>query len=157
MAKKRVVKEKNNIGPKAKGLFDHINHIREVQSPTYFDNLSESDKKTWSTYMILRALSMDTQIIESVNEIQKYWELPPKLFYHLCTAVTPKRKAFFPFIKGKKEDKYSKELVDLVANHFLESRRHVTEYLDMMTVEQIKSIVSLYGYTEKEMKKLISN
>ena len=33
---------------KAKTLFDHLNHITSVQDATYFDKLSDEDRKTWS-------------------------------------------------------------------------------------------------------------
>ena len=56
---------------KPKGLFDHINHITSNQTKDYWNTLTESDKKTWSNYMINRFLSMKMEWTDFVNEIQK--------------------------------------------------------------------------------------
>ena len=56
---------------KPKGLFDHINQITSNQTNDYWNTLTESDKKTWSNYMINRFLSMKMEWTDFVNEIQK--------------------------------------------------------------------------------------
>jgi hypothetical protein len=53
---------------KKKSLFDHINQIKKVQNPKYWETLTEEDKKSWSNYMIHRFLSMNMNIIDLVNE-----------------------------------------------------------------------------------------
>jgi hypothetical protein len=57
---------------KKKSLFDHINQIKKVQNPKYWETLTEEDKKSWSNYMIHRFLSMNMNIIDLVNELQNY-------------------------------------------------------------------------------------
>ena len=76
---------------KKKSLFDHINQITSVQNPNYWDEISDEDKKSWSNYMVNRFLSMKTDWIELVNELQKY-NLKPKELYKLYTNVLPKGK-----------------------------------------------------------------
>ena len=53
---------------KPKGLFDHINQITSNQTNDYWNTLTESDKKTWSNYMINRFLSMKMEWTDFVNE-----------------------------------------------------------------------------------------
>ena len=154
MARKKAV---GNSLVKSKGLFDHINHIRSVQDPKYFDSLTEADKKSWSNYMVCRFLSMQPEILEYVNEIQKYYELEPKHFYQLCLLIVPKGRAFYPYIKGTKEGKWEKDLLILLRKHFSESERNILEYLEIIPKKELASIVSMYGYTEKEVEKLISS
>ena len=55
---------------KKKSLFDHVNQVTSVQNPNYWDEISDEDKKTWSNYMINRFLSMNSDWIELVNELQ---------------------------------------------------------------------------------------
>ena len=62
-------KPSNNLGPKKKTLFDHINHIREKKNEKYFDTLTDEDKKTFVNYMVNRFLSMDMNLIEAIDEI----------------------------------------------------------------------------------------
>ena len=36
----------------AKTLFEHINAITQTQDKKYWDKLDESDRKSWSNYMV---------------------------------------------------------------------------------------------------------
>lgn len=155
MAKKAAPKKpKKNSLVKVKGLFDHLNQIRETRNPKYFSTLSEADKKTWSTYMIVRALSMQTSIIDMVNEIQVYYDIAPEYFYQLCLAITPSGRNFFPFIKNSKDTR-SKELIELLCKHFQDSKRNILKYLEILSEDEIEKIVMMYGHTEKEAKKIL--
>jgi hypothetical protein len=154
MPKKKAT---SNSLVKARGLFDHINHIREKQDPNYYRNLSDLDRKSWSNFMICRFLSMQSDNIESINDIQKYQSLPPEYFYKLCIMVVPLGRAFFPYIKGKKDNSYTAELIDLIRKHFNESKRNVLEYLGLMTKKEIREIVMLYGNSEEEADTLLSS
>ena len=153
---KKKVKE-NSLAPKAKGLFDHINHLRGEQNPKYFDTLSDADKKSWSNYMICRFLSMQPELLEYVNEIQRYSSLPPAQFYQLLLLIVPTGRAYFPYIKSKNEKKWSKELMKLLRTHFEECERNVEEYLDLLHSNDLRIIVGKYGYAEKEIEELIGH
>jgi hypothetical protein len=156
MPKKKTTKTDGESKPKVKGLFDHINHIREGRNPKYFDTLSEADQKSWSNYMVCRFLSMDPRCIDMINEIQKYQGiLQPREFYQLCLAVTPKGRAFYPYIKNQSEEKWSKEVMEILCKHFQESERNVAEYLQIVTKDDVREILSLYGNNEKDIKKLL--
>ena len=60
---------------KVKGLFDHINHIREVKNPDYYNTLSDVEKTSFNKYMIVRFLSMDPDLVEEMAFISKYFQL----------------------------------------------------------------------------------
>lgn len=137
---------------KVKGLFDHLNHIRMVQDPNYFDTLDEGDKKSWDSYMICKFLSMQQDIVELVNEIQQYQTLEPKYFYKLCISIVPKQKAFFPFVKSSK--KYPKKILEILTLYFQDCSRNVREYLDFIPAEEVVFIIKKYGYSDKEIEKL---
>ena len=129
--------------PKVKSLFDHINQIRWDKNPDYFSTLTEADQKTWSNYMICRFLSMQPELVETVNDLQYYQDkLSPEYFYKLCVAVVPKRKGYWPYVKNGAE-KYNKELLVLLCSHFQESERNVLEYLPSLTRDDLRRIVSL--------------
>ena len=154
MAKKKL----NSDGvptPKAKGLFDHINQIRDKRDPNYFNTLTDADKKTWSNYMICRFLSMQSELVEAINDLQAYQDkLTPEQFYKLCIAVVPKSRGFHPYVKGK-SDKYSKDLGFMLSRHYQESERNAVEYLELLSREELVNIVSLYGYNEKQIENLL--
>ena len=157
MAKPKKVKDGNSIAPKAKGLFDHINHLRQEQDPKYFQTLTDADKKSWSNYMVCRFLSMQEDLIENINEIQRYSTLPPDQFYQTLLLVVPQGRGYFPYIKSKNEKKWSKELLELLRKHYEESERNIEEYLEILTTEDLRGIVGMYGHTEKDVEKIIGH
>lgn len=157
MARPKKVKDGNSIATKAKGLFDHINHLRQEQNPKYFSTLTEADKKSWSNYMVCRFLSMQPELLEYINEIQKYSHLPPEHFYQVLLLIVPQGRGYFPYIKSKNENKWSKELLKLLRSHYEESENNVEEYLSLLTAEELCGIVGLYGYADKEIEKIINN
>ena len=152
--KSAAKKPKENSLAKGKSLFDHINHIREDQNPKYFDTLSPEDIKTWSNYMICRFLSMQMEMVDIINDIQFYSFLQPKAFYQVCIAVVPQGRAFFPYIKSK-SDKWNPDLLELLGRHFQESTRNVAEYLEILSVDEVRQILSDYGKSDKEIGKLL--
>jgi hypothetical protein len=156
MAKKKTGSEEKSI-VKFKSLFDHLKHIREVQAPNYFDKLSDGDKKSWSNYMICRFLSMQVELIDTINDLQVYQDrLTPEQFYKLCIRIVPKSRRFYPYTKGNGE-KYRKELISILSNHFQESEKNVKEYLQLLSKSEVIKIVSMYGYTEKQIDNFLQS
>ena len=153
MAKKsKDVAEKS---PKSKSLFDHLNEIRIGKNPKYFDTLTDADKKTWSNYMVCRFLSMSPESVETINDAQAYQDkLEPKDFYRLCSEVIPRSRGYHPYIKSEAE-KYNKSLLSLLCIHFKECERNVLEYIGLLTQEDLRAIVKLYGYSDKQADELI--
>jgi len=156
MAKKKAAVEGEVKAPKAKSLFDHINQIRWDQNPAYFTTLTDADKKTWSNYMVCRFLSMQPELVEAVNDLQTYQDkLSPEHFYRLCILVVPKRKGYWAYVKSQAE-KHDKNLLALLCTHFQESERNVLEYLSILTRDELRKIVGLYGYSEKDVENMVS-
>ena len=141
---------------KTKSLFDHIKQITNVQNTLYWDSLSDGDKKTWSNYMIHRFLSMKSEWLQVVNEIQKYWEIKPKNLYQFYTDVLPRGRTFLLYVKSKKKSKVEKWAMEHLVDYFQCSTREVEEYLELLTKEQVTSIIMKYGVEDKQMKKIWS-
>ena len=140
-----------------KSLFDHIKQITNVQNPMYWDTLTESDKKTWSNYMIHRFISMKTDWIEVANEIQRYWELKPKTIYQFYTDILPKGRTFLRYTKSKKKSKVEKWAMKHLVDYFECSEREVEEHLELLTKEQVTTIIMKYGVDDKKLKKIYKN
>ena len=139
---------------KNKGLFDHIKQITNVQNPMYWDTLTESDKKTWSNYMIHRFISMKSDWIEVANEIQRYWELKHKTIYQFYTNILPRGRTFLRYTKSKKKSKIEKWAMDILCDYFQESSHNVEKTLDIMGKNVVYSIISKYGVDDKKLKKI---
>jgi hypothetical protein len=144
----------------ALGLFDHVKAITQKQDPKYWDTLEEADKKNWSTYMIFRFLSMKSDWVEIVADLQPYLqEAPPKAVYLALIDILPKTREFLRYTKPKGEDKYEKWLVDLVALKYEVPKIEAEDYLKILySIEngnlKIKEIAQSYGVDEKIIKKL---
>ncbi len=120
----------------------------------YWDTITESDKKTWSNYMIHRFISMKTDWIEVANEIQRYWELKPKTVYQFYIDILPKGRTFLRYTKSKKKSKVEKWAMEHLQDYFECSSREVEEYLELLTKEQVTSIIMKYGVDDKQLKKI---
>jgi len=144
----------------SKTLFDHIKAVTQFQDPKYWDKLEEADKKTWSNYMIHRFLSMNSDWIEVLSEIQPYTQtLEPKQLYLLLIGLLPKGRHYLKYTKGKKVNKYEDWLVDLLKEDFMCSLKEAEEYCEILYStregrENIKYICERYGIDKKQITKL---
>ena len=142
---------------KKKSLFDHINQITSVQNPNYWDEISDEDKKSWSNYMVNRFLSMKTDWIELVNELQKY-NLQPKELYKLYTNVLPKGKRWLKYTKGRNQMEHPNWLINIVANHEEISKKDAVEFIEMLMLTEggmleLGELSRKWGIEEKRIKK----
>ena len=143
---------------KKKSLFDHVNQVTSVQNPNYWEDISDEDKKTWSNYMINRFLSMKSDWIELVNEVQRY-PLQPKELYKIYTSILPKKKQWLRYIKGDKKMKYPKWVYETVAKHLQISIREASDAVDMYELShggqaELTDILIKYGRTVEEIHKI---
>ena len=143
---------------KKKSLFDHVNQVTSVQNPNYWEDISDEDKKTWSNYMVNRFLSMKSDWIELVNEVQKY-PLEPKELYKVYTSILPKKKQWLRYIKGDKKMDYPKWVYEIVAKDMQVSMREAVSAVEMYDMShggqsELADMLFKYGTEEKEVRKL---
>ena len=144
-------------------LFDHIKMITQTQDKKYWDKLDESDKKTWSSYMVFRFLSMNPEWVTTIAQLQPYLqEVPPKACYLALIDVIPKTRAFLKYMKAKGEDTYEKWLVELINKHYNTSTLESEEYVKILYStksgrERIKELCNMYGVETKQITKLKLN
>lgn len=140
---------------KAATMFDFIDGVTHKKRE--WSTWSETDQKAFSPFMMNRFLSMRMELTELVNEFQTYTIglLRPQETYRLYFELLPNNKAFAKYIKGKAEDRYEKALVDQIAEHYQVSRSEATDYLDLMDKTQCERILTMYGYSDGEKKKLL--
>jgi len=157
MKQKKTSEEKN----KTRGLFDHINHIREVKSPDYYETLSDAEKTTFNKYMLIRFLSMDEDLIEDMAFVSKYFQLiPNEQFYKILIEVVPKGRKFCKYIKGT-ADSINQTVLDCICKKFSIGESDAKDYYTVFVSSEkgIKDLVGLiegFGYSEKEVEKMLS-
>ena len=143
---------------KAKTIFNILADVsyKKTDSNTY----TEGDWKVYNTYMVNRWLSMNSDVTEIINFIQKYYSLDKTIHYKMLSDILPKQKLFSKYVKGKKVGKYNPELVTCVADHYEISRKEAKErvgmYMHFSHGEQsLADMLRMYGKTEKEIKRLL--
>jgi len=136
-------------------IFDHLANITWKKTP--WDTLDEASQKSFSPYLINRWLSMNPDYIEIVDMFQQYTigPLSKKHVYQLYFDFLPKQKSFNKYIKGKKSDKYNKDLVKFIASHFEVRKDEAEEYISLLGKDEIIPLLKKYGKTEKEAKSLL--
>lgn len=143
---------------KEKDLFEFINGIYSDQKSSFYDTLSDVEKKNYkqSRFMINRMLSMNFRYVPIINAIQQYSKIPDRAHYLFFANILPKGKQFNRYIKGKKEQKYDGWLVSLVSKHYSVSMNEAREYLEIYyetAKESLKKLCEMYGVDPKVIKK----
>ena len=140
---------------KAKTIFEHLSGIKEKK--VSWNSLSDMDKKTFSPFIINRWLSMNLDLLPIVNILQKYsiGLLSARDVYKVYFDFLPKKKTFDKYVKGKGSGKYNKEMLSYLSQWYGVSKREVIDYLDILSKDDIVTILMKYGLTEKESKKLL--
>ena len=140
-------------------IIDWMNQL--LVHKKHWDDYSEDEQKKFSPFIINRWLSMDKEFIEIVNYFQKYsiGTLEPREVYKWYCDMLPRGKRFNKYIKGKKDKKYDKELVEILSGHFKESKSHVNDYLTLFFRNksgklELEELLKKYGLEEKKIKRL---
>mgnify|MGYP004452405683 FL=1 len=139
---------------KAKTIFQHLSGIKEKKQS--WESLSEMDKKSFSPFIINRWLSMNMDLLPIINELQKYTigTLSARDTYKLYLDFLPKKKTFDKYVKGKKSSKYNKDMLAYLSQWYGVSQSEVKDYLEILSKDDVKSILKNYGLTDKEIKAL---
>jgi len=141
-------------------IFDHIAGITHRKKS--WDKLSEADQKSFSPYIINRWLSMHMDLIETVDALQQYTigPLSKKHVYQLYYDILPNANVRAKYIKGKKVNKFNKELIKFVKDHYEISSQEAEQYIEIFIhtnsgLQNLVDILKSYGKTEKEIKKIL--
>ena len=135
-------------------IIDWINQL--LVTKKHWDEFTEDEQKKFSPFIINRWLSMDIEFLEIVNYFQKYaiGTLEPREVYKWYCDILPKGKRFNKYIKGKRDKKYDKELIDMISNHFECSKLQTKQYLELINKDELKEILENYGLDKKKIKRL---
>ena len=136
-------------------IFDLIGGLTDKKRE--WKKWSETDQKKFSPFIVNRWLSMRMELTELVNELQTYTIglLRPQETYRLYYELLPTNKSFAKYIKGKAEDKFDKELIAQLAEHYQVSKSEASDYADLLDKIALDRILTMYGYTDSEKKKML--
>lgn len=151
--------KKINKEPKEKGndLFEFLAGITTDQSIGYFDNLTEAEKKKYKTsrYMIHRFLSMNSNYLPVVDELQTHTGIPDRCHYLFLTNILPRGRQFNKYIKGVHNSLYEEWLINLVSKHYHVSHAEAVVYLKIyysQDKDSLRNLCKSYGIEQKLLK-----
>ena len=135
-------------------IIDWMNQL--LVHKKHWNDFTEDEQKKFSPFIINRWLSMDKEFIEIVNVFQKYaiGTLEPREVYKWYSNILPKGKRLNKYIKGKREKKCNKELVEIISRHFECSKLQVKDYLELIDKDELKTILEMYRLDKKTIKRL---
>lgn len=156
MAKQKVIKPVKVAAPKGATIFDFIDGLTHKKKE--WDQWSETDQKKFTVFIVNRWLSMRMEFTELINEFQTYTIglLRPQETYRLYHEFLPASKGFSKYIKGRNEDKYETSLINQIAEHYLIGKTEATEYVELLDKDTLDRIISMYGYSDVEKKKMLN-
>jgi hypothetical protein len=135
-------------------VFDWIKQVTYIKDP--WSSFSDEDKATFNPYMLHRFLSMHEPYIELANYLQQFWQLTHEQVYLIYCSYLPENKIFAKYIKST-TPKANSDLVAVIADHYKVSTREAKTYINMLSEDTIKSILSSRGINDDEIKKLFKN
>lgn len=135
-------------------VFDWIKQVTYIKNP--WSSFSDEDKATFNPYMLHRFLSMHEPYIELANYLQQFWQLTHEQVYLIYCSYLPENKIFAKYIKST-TPKANSDLVAVIADHYKVSTREAKTYINMLSEDTIKSILSSRGINDDEIKKLFKN
>lgn len=109
--------------------FDYANSIN-----TGTTDIME-DEKTYSPYMVNRALSYFPDTVFYASEMNRLWDLDHRLQYDFLRHAVRKRKRFSKWFKGE-----SSADLEMVKDYFGYSNEKARQALSILTKEQLDSI-----------------
>ena len=139
----------------SKSLFDHIKGV--TYRKTKWEDLSEEDKKSWSNYMITRFFSMEMELVELMNDVQKYTNgiLSSKDYYKLLYDMLPKHSFFLKYVKSKHRVEIEPEILKIFCGHFELGKSEVYGYINYLkqnNSEELTNILKMYGVKDSDIE-----
>ena len=133
-------------------LFDWLKEINSKKSPV--DSFSQEDWDQWNSYMVHRFLSMDPNLLELVNEVQKMPPTDKKKIYSIYKEFVPKNNKWNKYIKSSTKQR-NKELIDYLKDYYKLSTREIKDYMELLGDKEILRILTQLGIESKTAKKLL--
>ncbi len=118
-------------------LFDHLNNISVDKRI-----LSDEELKSYSPFMINKFVASSDLFLPLVEQINHY-NIPKDAHQRFMQGFIPKRKQYFKFIKGKNTDEFTLKCIKL---EYEVGNNEATQYLDMLSEEEVEFIVNKYHY-----------
>lgn len=90
-------------------------------------------EKSYPAYLINKTLSYQPDTVLAANEMNRLFFLDPKLQYDFLFYIIPKKKRFFKWEKGAKNEK-----INMIKEAFSYSNEKAEDVVDLIEEDQLK-------------------
>jgi hypothetical protein len=132
--------------------WDFIKHLTVNKTP--WKSYTEDEKNDFNSYMIHKVLSMDENYIELANIVQKMPPTSKEQIYNVYLNILPKKSLYSKYIKSTTKS-YSSELLTQIAYYFQCSKKEASEYITILSKNDIENILTELGLDDKVKKTLL--
>jgi hypothetical protein len=132
--------------------WDFIKHLTVNKTP--WKSYTEDEKNDFNSYMIHKVLSMDENYIELVNIVQKMPPTSKEQIYNVYLNILPKKSLYSKYIKSTTKS-YSSELLTQIAYYFQCSKKEASEYITILSKNDVENILTELGLDDKVKKTLL--
>jgi hypothetical protein len=142
-----------------RGLIDHLKQVKQHKKEGYWESLDSKERKEWSSWMIHRFLSMSTDYLPIVNEVQSTLiGLDDRLVYTFWKNALPSDPRFHNYIKADAKSGGTPDwLLDLVCEHFSVSNREARDYIEIFMngrEDDLRDLAHGYGIQDDKRSEL---
>ena len=131
-------------------FFKILNYLSYDKVP--YSELTDTEIKSISPYMLHRYLSMSSEYCVFVNEVQSIPELSVEQVYNIYLSLLPKSKKYFKYTKAA-SNKIDKDKVSKLSSLLQVSQREANDYLALLSNDQFKDILNSYGQNDSTPSK----
>jgi len=161
-----------------KNIFDWLQHITLYKTPA--SEFTDNDWENFNSYMVHRFVSMSPYYVEVADYAQSMLPTMKKEIYNFYKEMLPKKKVWLQYIKSKTKDinrdlveemipkrkiwlqyiktknkQVNKELVEKIAEYYEVGTSDARSYINVITDEEMPTILGEMGLDKKEIKKLL--
>ena len=148
-----------------KSFYDFLKRLTKFgyhHNDNFWKSLDDTKKK-YSQYMINRYLSMEPDLITTVNDLQIAQgssKLSDKHHFLLWSQLLPNISIFFKYIgKDKTMMNWPKQWIEIVSKHFEISQTEAVDAMEMYMIShggklELYEVLTKYGITEGEIRKV---
>ena len=141
-------------------LFDHLDAVKKEQDPGYWESLDRASKKTWSTFMILRFLSMNPDLVPALNTLQPHLhKMEDRDAYRCLAELLPPDQRFHKYVSSNnRKRKIPKALESAMKRRFLVSEKEILQYVEILEeqgkIDELVELCRSQGFQEEDLKKV---
>lgn len=137
-------------------FFTYLNAIlkKEKSYDEYYNFFKNEDNfKNFDAFMICRYLYQGNMVQYANYFNTLHGTLDKEQFFKLMYFIVPRNNIFIKY--NKKIKKEQKQIINYIKEFYIISNKEAEEYLSILSDEDLKNLLIMFGINEKERNKIL--